>query len=184
MVAASVGVAAGRADPHVHPLVAQPRWLASYCEREARRLHTSILCPTQVPSDFSPTPNTRSLSRSPSAYIIDAGGFDASGAQTSHWVIGAFHGWGKHGLNNWTPVGQLHTVGTATVRRHHGHWYLHAAGIFEGHLMLAWRERGWVYVISDHIDRPFNNGPRVGVGSRALRGEMLKIAAAMQHYLP
>jgi hypothetical protein len=160
----------------------QPRWLAKYCEREARRLKTLLLCPTRVPSDFSPTPNTRSLFSSPNAYLIDAGGLDASGAQTSHWVIGAFHGLEKRGLGNWTPVSALVRVGTATVRGHYAQWYLHASGIFQGHLMLVWLEHGWVYVISDHIDRPFNSGAKVGVGSRALRREIFNIAAAMRSY--
>jgi hypothetical protein len=128
-------------------------------------------------------PNTRSLFGSPNAYIIDAGGFDATGAQKSHWVIGAFHGWGKRGLGSWTPVRALHIVGTATVHGHDGRWYLHGGGLFQGHLMLAWQERGWVYVISDHIDYPFNSGPNVGVGSLALRREMLEIASAMVRYI-
>jgi hypothetical protein len=135
-----------------------------------------------VPTDFKPDANTRSLSRDPNAYIIDAGGYDASGAQTSHWVISAFRG--KRGLANWTNLRTLHPVGTAAIRGHRAHWYLHGGGIFEGHLMLVWQERAWVYVISDHIGYPFNDGPTVGVGSNSLRHEMLRIATAMRSYRP
>lgn len=100
-------------------------------------------------ADFEPTTNTRSLSHGPDAYVIDAGGYDASGAQTSHWIVGGFHGWGRRGLADWTSVRALLSVGRATV---HGH-----------------RAR---------------SGPTVGVGSRALRREMLRIAAAMRLYRP
>ena len=125
----------------------------SECARSARLSR----CPPAA-DDVSPGPGRGQTScqvvphpAPPTLLPPNRSGYVFEGDTRVHWVFGAFDS--PRATDDFGPPRE---VGPTTVRGRPARW-LYApdtGGIFSGHLLLAWQEGPWLYVVSVHTSNP------------------------------
>lgn len=122
-------------------LTAAPAWIDVYCTRAAATIGRQVLCPARVPAGLSETENAAGLQPSRTGYL-----FEANGPGSDHWVFSASLGSAVGGY------GPMEALGDAIIRGRRASFLAASerAGIHALHLLLAWREGLFGYVVSVH----------------------------------
>lgn len=152
------------APPTAIPSVARDNeWLEAKCREVGAAITADVLCPTWLPVALASSSNNEILKPSTRGYLFESEGIE-------HWVLAA------NKDKRWERgYGDLTRVARVKVRGRNGVLLAapETAGIFALHVLLAWDEGPFRYLVSVHAPAE---------QATAVRSDLVRVAERMQRY--